>query len=79
MYVSHATVVCSGFMLGLPDGRSAGGHPPVIIVIEFEVTVAGLAQVKEELMTHVMISPPVKLLVENIGLLVPVLTPFIFH
>jgi hypothetical protein len=43
------------------------------------VTVAGLGQTALEVISTVTLLPLVKLVVVNVGLLVPALTPFTFH
>ena len=53
--------------------------PVIVIVIPFEVDVAGLAQAKLDVMTQVTTSPFPNELVVYVELLVPTLLPFTFH
>jgi hypothetical protein len=50
-----------------------------VIVIPFEVAVAGLAQAAFEVNTHVTTCPFVKVVDVNVELLVPAFTPSTFH
>lgn len=50
-----------------------------VMVIVFEVAVAGTAQTAVEVITHVTICPFVNVVVVKVALFVPVFTPFTFH
>ena len=58
------------------DGTGAGN---TFIVIPVDVTETGFAHGALEVMITVTTWPLVRLLVENVGLLVPVLVPFTCH
>lgn len=51
----------------------------MVIVIPFDVAVEGFAHVAVEVITQVTVCVLVRLLVENVALFVPALTPFTFH
>ena len=50
-----------------------------VIVMPFDVAVAGLAQVALEVRTHVTICPFVNVVVVKVALFVPAFVPFTFH
>jgi hypothetical protein len=51
----------------------------LLIVIEFEVAVADVAQVALEVNIHATISPLANVVLVNVALLVPALVPFTVH
>lgn len=51
----------------------------MVIVTALDVAVAGDAQLAVEVMTQVTTAPLVSVVVVNVALLVPALTPFTFH
>ena len=50
-----------------------------VTVMAFDVTVAGDAQLSEEVSLHVTAAPLVRLVLTKVGLLVPALLPFTCH
>ena len=70
----------SGFVPDVNAMATAGVRLALItMVIPLDVAVVGLAHVKLEVITQVTICPLVKVVVVNVGLLVPAFTPFTFH
>ena len=71
-----AQIVLPGFALMVTDGATVA---VIVIVIPFDVAVAGLAQTSEDVITTVTTSPVANALLEYVLLLMPTLLPFNFH
>ena len=69
-------IVLPGAAAMLTDGATV---PVTIMVIEFDVAVAGLAHASDEVITTVTTSPLSSVELWKVLLLVPAFTPFTFH
>ena len=74
--LAPAQIVPPGFAEIFIEGTTTGF---TVIVMLFEVAVVGLGQVALLVKTQVTTCPLVRVVVVNVALLVPALTPFTLH